>query len=280
MQPQATSKVWFITGISSGLGKALVEEVAESGDYAVGTFRNLEQVEDFNNPPKERAFAVKLDITQPGEIEQAVETVLARWGRIDVLVNNAGFGFAGAVEEASAQELREVLETNFFGVFYVTQCVLPALRRQRSGHIIQISSHNGFRGSPGFGIYNASKFAVEGMSEALAAEVAPLGIKLTIVEPGPLRTNFAGNAFREAERIIEDYATTAGAFRTRIKQIDGKQEGHPQKAAKAILQIASVENPPLRLPLGKIAVATLNSKLSGVQKDLEAWTGLAESAVY
>lgn len=280
MQSQSTSKIWFITGISSGLGRSLAEEVAMSGDFVVGTFRNSEQVAVFNDTFKERAFAVKLDITSSSEIEQVVQMIIARWGRIDVLVNNAGFGFAGAVEEASIQEVRDVFEANFFGTLQVTQSVLPALRKQREGHIIQISSHGGIKAFPGFGIYNASKFALEGFSEALAAEVAPLGIKLTIVEPGPFRTNFAGNAFRQAEITIEDYAATSGIFRTRIKQIDGKQEGDPQKAAQAIIHIAGLENPPLRLPLGKTAIATLNSKISSVQKDLDTWTALAESAIY
>jgi len=225
------SKIWFITGISSGLGKALAQTVIENGDFVIGTFRNQTQADVFNNQYKDEAFALTLDITKPTEIEKAVKLVSEKFGSIDVLVNNAGFGFAGAIEETSTEETREIFEANFFGTLKLTQSFLPMLRQQKGGHIIQISSHGGFKAFPGFGIYNASKFALEGFSEALAIEVAPLGIKLTIVEPGPFRTNFAGSSFKEAEKIIEDYNPTAGAFRERMKQVDGKQEGDPIKAS-------------------------------------------------
>ena len=273
-------RIWFITGISSGLGKALAEAVLEHGDFVIGTFRQSEQAESFNAQHPDNAFALPLDLTQPDQIEQAVAAVQAQFGRLDVLVNNAGYGFAGAVEEASAAEIRAVFEANFFGTLHLTQAVLPMMRQQRNGHIVQLSSHSGFKGFPGFGIYGASKFALEGASEALAAEVAPLGIKVTIVEPGPFRTDFAGRSFRQAEATIPDYAPTAGAFRARMEQVGGKQEGDPAKAALAIIQITNVENPPLRLPLGKIAIGTLTAKLASVQADLDAWRGVAESAVY
>jgi short-subunit dehydrogenase len=157
---------------------------------------------------------------------------------------------------------------------------MPLFRQQKSGHIIQISSHGGFKAFAGFGIYNASKFALEGFSEALAQEVAPMGIKVTIVEPGPFRTNFAGHSFREAETIIDDYKETAGIFRQRIKAVDGKQEGDPTKAAKAIISIAGAESPPLRLPLGKVAVLSLTTKLNSVTTDLNNYRALAESSIY
>ena len=274
------NKIWFITGISSGLGKALAQTVIDQGDFVIGTFRDQSQADIFNNHYKDKAFAVTLDITKETEIEKAVKLVSEKFGKIDVLVNNAGFGFAGAIEETSTAETREIFEANFFGTLRLTQTFLPMFRQQKRGHIIQISSHGGFKAFSGFGIYNASKFALEGFSEALAIEVAPLGIKLTIVEPGPFRTNFAGSSFKQAEKIIEDYNPTAGAFRERMKQVNGKQEGDPVKASQAIIDITKLDTPPLRLPLGKIAIVSLTAKLDSVQKDINAYKDIAESVVY
>lgn len=274
------NKIWFITGISSGLGKALAQTVIENGDFVIGTFRNQIQADAFNNQYQDKAFALILDITKPNEIDRAFKLVTEKFGKVDVLINNAGFGFAGAIEETSIDEAREIFEANFFGTLQLTQTFLPLFREQKSGHIIQISSHGGFKAFSGFGIYNASKFALEGFSEALAIEVAPLGIKLTIVEPGPFRTNFAGSSFRKANKIIEDYNSTAGAFRERMKQVDGKQEGNPIKAAQAIFNITKLDTPPLRLPLGKIAIISLTAKLESVQKDIESFKEIAESVVY
>lgn len=274
------SKKWLITGISSGLGKAMAQSAMENSDFVIGTFRKQGQVDQFNSVNKNKGFALKLDVTQQDDIESALEIIVEKFGSIDVLVNNAGFGFAGAIEETSLQEARSVMEANFFGALMMIQKTLPLFRKQKSGHIIQISSHGGIKAFPGFGIYNASKFALEGLSEALAAEIAPLGIKMTIVAPGPFRTGFAGHSLKEAELIINDYATTAGAFRQKIKQVDGKQEGDPDKAAKAIYAITQLANPPLRLPLGKVAVASITAKLESVKKDLEEWKSVAESVVF
>ncbi len=203
------SKIWFITGVSSGLGKALAEAVLEKGDFVVGSFRSRQQAEAFTLQYKGMALGIDLDITKTDETECALNMVTERFGKLDVLVNNAGFGLAGAIEETSMEEARDVFETNFFGVLQLTRSFLPLFRKQKSGHIIQISSHGGFKAFPGFGIYNASKFALEGFSEALAMEIAPLGIKLTIVEPGPFRTNFAGTSFRQAAIRIHDYSETS-----------------------------------------------------------------------
>lgn len=273
-------RIWFVTGVSSGLGNALIRAVVQSGDFAIGTFRKQEQVDAFNQGHVGKAFAIKMDVTNSSEVSEGIEAIVTKFGKIDVVVNNAGFGFAGGIEEARIEEVRNVFEANFFGALQVTQAVLPSLRKQKNGHIIQISSHGGFKAMPGFGVYNASKFALEGMSEALAGEVIPLGIRLTIVEPGPFRTKFAGEGFGIAQRKIEDYQLTAGVFRERIKGVDGKQEGDPHKAAQAIIQVVNAENPPLRLPLGKIALATISSKLAHVQKDLDDWNELAANAVY
>lgn len=274
------NKTWLITGISSGLGKALAEAVINHGDFVIGTFRKKEQVDEFNQKNNGKAFAIQLDITNKEQIKNAVSEINKNIGRLDVLVNNAGFGFAGAIEEASEKEIREVFEANFFGTMNLTTALLPIFRKQKSGHIFQISSHSGFTSFPGFGIYSASKFALEGASEAMAKEIAPLGIKTTIVEPGPFRTGFAGSSFREAENHISDYDGTAGAFRNKIKSVDGKQEGNPAKAAQAIIKVHESEAPPLRLVLGKIATITVAAKLESVRNDLEAWREVAEGAVF
>lgn len=275
-----TKKNWFITGISSGLGKALAQTAIDNGDFVIGTFRDQTQADIFNNHYKGKAVALVLDITKTEQIEKALQFIKEKLVKLDMLVNNAGFGFAGAIEETSMEETREVFEANFFGTLKVTQTFLPLFKQQKSGHIIQISSHGGFKAFAGFGIYNASKFALEGFSEALAPEIAPLGIKTTIVEPGPFRTSFAGSGFRLSEQIITDYNSTAGVFREKIKDVDGKQEGDPNKAAKAIYDITKSETPPLRLPLGKIALLTLTSKLESVKTDLDNYKDIAESVVF
>lgn len=273
-------RIWFITGISSGLGKAISNEVLQKGDFVIGTFRKEEQVTAFNEQNKGKGFSYKLDVTDELSITRTVDLVEKDFGKIDVLVNNAGVGIIGAIEETSIKEVRSVFEANFFGTLQITQKVLPLLRKQKSGHIIQISSHGGLKAFAGFGIYNASKFALEGFSEALAQEIAPLGIKLTIVEPGPFRTKFANTSLMEAKNIISDYNNTAGSFRNKLKSVDGKQEGDPEKAAQAIFNLVDSKSNRLRLPLGKIALATIGMKLESVQSDLEAGKEIAENSVY
>lgn len=275
-----TQKTWLITGISSGLGQALAQTVIERGDRVIGTFRQQTQIDAFNDLYQHKAIGIKLDLTNSTEIQHAFEFVKSNIGKLDVLVNNAGLGLAGAIEETSDEETRAVFEANFFGVLALTKTFLPLFRQQKSGHIIQISSHGGFKAFAGFGIYNASKFALEGFSEALAQEIAPLGIKLTIVEPGPFRTNFAGSSLKFAEQKIDDYLATAGVFREKLKSVDGVQEGDPRKAATAIYNLITLDTPPLRLPLGKIAVHSLISKLASVQTDLDNYRDIAESVVY
>lgn len=274
------NRIWLITGISSGLGKALAQSVMEQGDFVIGTFRQQAQVDAFNTKNGGKAHAICLDITHENDIETKVEQLISKFGSIDVLVNNAGVGFIGAIEETSMEETRAVFEANVFGTLKLTQAVLPYMRKAKKGHIVQISSHGGLKAFAGFGIYNASKFALEGFSEALAQEVEPLGIKVTLVEPGPFRTQFAGKGLGEAQMVIDDYAETAGAFRTKLKGVDGKQEGDPAKAAKAIINLVNSEQPSLRLPLGKIPLITIGMKLESVQKDLEANKAIAESVVF
>ncbi len=269
-------RVWFITGISSGLGKALAKTVLRHGDHVIGTFRKQEQAEDFNQKHPGSGRGIVLDVTD----HKAIENVIRPIQRIDVLVNNAGVGFIGAIEEATLAETRKVFEANFFGVLKITQEVLPKMRAQRSGHIVQISSHGGVIAFAGFGIYNASKFALEGFSEALAQEVAPLGIRTTIVEPGPFRTQFAATTLPEAQKVIYDYADTAGAFRAKLKGVHGKQEGDPEKAAEAIIAKVNSDNTSLRLPLGKVPLVTIQMKLDSIKSDLAANRNIAEQAVF
>ena len=275
-----STKIWFVTGISSGLGKALAEAVLQQGDILIGTFRQQQQADAFNARISDNGLAIQLDITQRDQVKTVVKEVINQFGRIDVLVNNAGYGFAGAIEEASEEEIRAVFEANFFGTLALTREFLPFFRQQKHGQIIQISSHGGIKGFAGFGIYNASKFALEGASEALAAEIAPLGVTLTLVEPGPFRTNFASGNLRQAATHIADYDTTAGAFRNRMQQVNGQQEGDPAKAAEAIINLSRTDNPPLRLPLGKIALATIAAKLQSVQADVDRGRAIAENAIY
>jgi NAD(P)-dependent dehydrogenase (short-subunit alcohol dehydrogenase family) len=274
------NKNWFITGISSGLGKAIAEKAIEKGYFVIGTFRNEAQAKTFNEENKGKAFAYVLDITNETQIKNVITNTVSRFKTIDVLVNNAGIGFAGAIEETSTGEVKAIFQANFFGALQLTQAILPIMRSQKSGQIFQISSHGGFKAFAGFGIYNASKFALEGFSEALAQEVQPLGIGVTIVQPGPFRTNFAGNGFGLATTEIEDYANTSGVFRKKIKGVHGIQEGDPYKAAQAIISVYESINPPLRLPLGKVALATIQAKLDSVTQDLNNNRAIAESVVF
>lgn len=274
-------RIWLITGISSGLGKALARSVMENNDFVIGTFRNQAQVDVFNQRHFGSGFAINLDVTDEGQIERVVKEVISKYGKIDVLVNNAGIGFVGAIEEASIEEVRNVLEVNLMGALKLTQTLLPFMRKEKGGHIIQISSHGGIKAFAGFGIYNASKFALEGFSEALAQEVSPLGIKVSIVEPGPFRTNFAGSSLGKAKAVIDDYAETAGAFRAKLASVDGKQEGDPEKAAIAIIDLVRSEvKSSLRLPLGKTALATINMKIDSLKADLEVTRAIAEQTVF
>ncbi|MBI3884919.1 MAG: SDR family NAD(P)-dependent oxidoreductase [Opitutae bacterium] len=276
----ASPKIWFITGVSSGLGRCLAEAVAARDDIAVGTLRQAAQLAAFDALAPGRTIGVQLDVNEHPLVEGVVSGIIARYHRIDVLVNNAGYGLLGAIEEASDAEARAQMETNFFGALAVTRAVLPHLRRQRSGHILQISSIAGLAAAPGLGLYNASKFALEGFSEALAREVAPLGIRVTLVEPGPFRTKWAGESIRRAQRVIAEYAATAGAIEQRIRDSSGVQPGDPGLAAQAMLQVVDSPQPPLRLPLGRLALTGYRAKLDAVRKELDAWeaTGLATDA--
>lgn len=274
------NKVWLITGISSGMGQALAHEVMKKGDFVIGTFRNQEQVTQFNSQYQGKGYAIVLDLNKMDEITSTIKMLTERFGEIDVLVNNAGVGFVGAIEEASVSEARNVFEINFFGILQLTQSILSYMRKAKSGHIIQISSHGGIKAFAGFGIYNASKFALEGFSEALAQEVAPFGIKITIVEPGPFRTKFAGSSLLTSNNIIDDYVDTVGVFRSKLRSINGKQEGDHEKAALAVIDLIESGKECLRLPLGKIALTSIEAKIKSIKNDLIENREIAERVVY
>ncbi|MBW4673813.1 MAG: SDR family NAD(P)-dependent oxidoreductase [Desmonostoc geniculatum HA4340-LM1] len=279
------TRVWFITGSSKGLGRALAETVLQRRETVVLTARNPELIEDLAASFPEHTLAVQLDVTKPEEIREAVKQAIAKFGRIDVLVNNAGYGILGAIEEVSNEEVRRQFETNFFGVLEVLRTVLPSMRQQGSGHIINISSVGGFVGYAGTGIYNGTKFAVEGISEALAQEVAPLGIKITIVEPGAFRTDFVTRSLVIADMEINDYEPVIGEMRKGARDIlDQKLEfqepGDPKKAALAIIQAVDSDNPALRLVLGEDAIYAINTKLELVKAELDAWKEVSVNTAF
>jgi len=271
MAETKSPRTWFITGSSTGFGRILAEEVLKVGDNVVATARKAEQVSDFEKRYPKQALALPLDVTNQTQIDEAVAKTLERFGRVDVLVNNAGYGVAGAIEEVSEDELMPMYATNVFGLLRVTRAFLPQMREQRSGHILNLSSIGGLTAGPGWGLYQGTKFAVEGLSEALAQEVAPLGIRVTIIEPGPFRTDFLGRSGVEAVKKIGDYDATAGNARRYMVEQDGKQPGDPLKAAHAMMQVVESPNPPLRLLLGAGALRRVRAKLDTWQKELAEW---------
>jgi NAD(P)-dependent dehydrogenase (short-subunit alcohol dehydrogenase family) len=264
-------KVWFITGCSTGFGRELAKMVLDRGYRAVVTARDPAKVEDIAARHIDRALVLELDVTDAVEVDAAVNSAVKRFGRIDVLVNNAGIGYFGAVEESDEEEVRRMFEINFFGLARVTRAALPIMRNQRSGHIVNISSIGGLRSFPSLAFYHATKYAVEGFSESLALEVAPLGIKVTIVEPSGFRTDWAGRSAAEAKNRIADYAPTAGKNLANIRGYSGKQPGDPVRAAAAIITAVQSSDPPLRLLLGKAALNGARGKLELLKKDFDAW---------
>lgn len=270
------SKVWFITGSSRGLGRAFTEVVLEAGHLVVATARKPEQLADLSKTYGDRVRTVKLDVTSPAEVQKAVAAAKEAFGRIDVVVNNAGYGFVGAFEEMTADEFKGQIDTNFWGVVNVTRAVLPVLREQGFGHIIQVTSVGGRLGVPGLSGYNAAKFAVEGLSEALAQEIKPLGLKLTVVEPGGFRTDWAGASMAFA-KPMKDYAPILDAIRGYTEQHSGHQPGDPRKAGRVLLQLVEMEQPPLRLPLGKDAIMFLSNSYQGNSDQLQRWADISGS---
>lgn len=265
------TSVWFITGASTGLGRALAEAVLAHGDRVVATARNVAALDDLVGPRPEDVIRLPLDVTDPDQVRDRVAEAVDRTGGIDVLVNNAGHGLLGALEELSEAQIQRILGTNVLGVLTVTRAVLPHMRQRRRGHIVQMSSVGGVVGNPGHALYATSKFALEGMSEALAGEVGPFGIRVTIVEPGPFRTDFHGRSMEYAEPIDDYRGTPADELRARFAAQDGAQPNDPQRAAEAIIWAVREERSPLRLPLGPEAVQRIRDKLRGQLADLEEW---------
>lgn len=275
-----TDKVWLITGSSTGLGRALAQAVLERGYHLVATARQPEQLKELSDRYPDRVTTIALDVTNAQSIQQAVEAALNAYNRIDVLVNNAGYGTVGAIEEVNDDDIRRQFDTNLFGAINVTRAILPTLREQRSGHILNISSANGISAFAGVGIYSATKFALEAISEALAQEVKPLGIKVTIIEPGSSRTNFSSRALSTLSHQINDYAQTSGKIVQRLQERDGKQPNDPAKAAAAMIQVVESDNPPLRLALGKDSVNLITQKLESMKAELEAWKDVSMNTAF
>lgn len=271
-------RVWMITGTSQGFGHELVRAALKAGDSVVATSRDPFKVAADFSDSTEELLTVRMDLRDPSQIAAAVQGAVDSFGRIDVLVNNAGHGLIGAVEEASDSEIASVCETNVFGLLRVTRAVLPHMRQQRRGHIVNLSSIGGLVGIPGFGIYNATKFAVEGLSEALAEEVHPFGIGVTIVEPGPFRTDFLGGSLAYTGREMPEYEQTSGRTRAGAVERNGNQPGDPVRAAEAIVKAVLSDDPPKHLLLGRFAYERAVEKLDNLRKEFELWRDVTFAA--
>jgi NAD(P)-dependent dehydrogenase (short-subunit alcohol dehydrogenase family) len=276
MSTTPPSKVWLITGSSRGFGRSLAEAILAHGDQLVATARHPEQLRDLVTLYGAQVRAVTLDVTNAEQARAAVAAAVEAFGRLDVVVNNAGYGYAAAIEDANEDDLRAEIETDLWGVINVTRAALPVLHRQRSGHFMQFSSIGGRVGIPGFGAYHAAKWAVEGFSESLAREVAPLGIKVTIVEPGGFRTDFGLSSMRETPPSA-DYQRTVGSMMRSLGAIAGHEPGDPAKAAQAIIAIANEPHPPLRLLLGSDAVQLARQTDQARLAETDRWEQLSTS---
>lgn len=267
----AEKKVWFITGCSTGLGRDLAEVLLEQGYRVVATARRLDSISDLAERFPENARIAALDVTDRDQISAAVEKAIEEFGRIDVLVNNAGYGLLGAIEEPSTKQIRAQFDTNVFGAVDVMRAVLPQMRRQKSGHVLNMSSVAGFIASGSAGYYAATKFALEALSEALAQEAADHGIRVTIVEPGPFRTDFAGRSLQGPEGQMPDVYPGTQQFLDYFAEVDRKQIGDPRKAAQVMIDVVESAEPPLRLPLGELCITRIESELEKVRADIAPW---------
>lgn len=269
-------KVWLITGASRGLGAEIARAVSAKGDFLVATSRQKEALAQFQGT---NVFTAKLDVTQEEDAKTVVKLALDKFGQIDVLVNNAGYGFISAIEEANPQEIEAIYQTNVFGLLNVTRAVLPSMRARRTGYLINVASMGGYQASPVLGVYGSTKFAIEGLSEALHAELKPLGIKVSVIGPGAYRSDFLDkSSLRSAESRIDDYASMRAKAHAYAESNNHKQPGDPAKLAQTLLQLAELAEPPLRLPIGPDAVQRLRTKNTVVAEELDRWHSLSDSS--
>ena len=271
--------VWFITGCSTGFGREIAKKVIAAGYKVAVTARNKSKIEDLIVNNEENALALILDVTDKSQVRDAVTQTVEKFGRIDVLVNNAGIGYFSSVEESIEEQTRKMFEINFWGLMDVTNTVLPYMRNQKSGHIINFSSIAGLTSSPTLGYYNATKYAVEGISESLVQEVSPLGIKVTLIEPSGFRTDWYGRSSVKTELTIEDYkGTVVDKMLKMVDQKSGQEKGDPEKAAQALIAVVESENPPYHLLLGKRAYQAAYYKIDRLKKDFEEWKEITINA--
>lgn len=273
-----TKQVWLITGCSTGFGREIALAALASGAQVVVTARRLESVADICECFPEQTLAQALDVTDSQQIDAVVAAVIEHYGRLDVLVNNAGYGYVGAIEEGDDAAVRQLFDTNFFGSLALTKAVLPQMRKQRSGRILNNSSQAGLMANPGTGYYSASKYALEGLMEALGKEVAPFNIFVSSVQPGAFRTDWSGRSMQRASNRMTDYDAHVGSRLDMIADIDGKQPGDPVRAAQSFVMLANCDQPPAQLLLGAGVLATYREKLAGVTASLNEWEGTTLSA--
>ncbi|UOR05448.1 oxidoreductase [Hymenobacter aerilatus] len=274
----ATSKNWFITGVSTGFGASLADLLLEKGDKVAATFRKQEQVDEFTKKAGEQGIGVLCDVSDEAQVKQAIQQAIDKLGHIDVVVNNAGYGSLGSIEEIDDKEVQRQFDVNVFGPLRVLRAVLPHLRERKTGHVINITSIGGLKTFPGVGVYNASKFALEAIGESLAQQVKPLGIKVTNIEPSGFRTEWAGGSATYVDTNIEDYRATVGENLKGIQSYSGKQPGDPDRAAQIMYDLVREENPPLHLPIGKAAVKGAREKFTQLVQELEQVADLGNSA--
>ncbi|MCA2666600.1 MAG: SDR family NAD(P)-dependent oxidoreductase [Dolichospermum sp.] len=280
MTNNLNDKVVLITGVSAGLGLALAKKLLTEGAYVAGTLRNREQIAQFEDLNPLKAFGVEMDITDHDAVESGVQKVLDRFGRIDVLANNAGSGMVGAVEETSEEEVKRIFDVNFFGGLRLIQAVLPTMRQQQSGHILQFSAVGGFIGYPGLGVYCAAKAATDILGEVLAQELEPFNIKTTVLTIGIFRTEFPAKASSTAKILPEYVGTPASKLRDLFGSLTGKQPNDPDKGADLIVQVLKSDHSPLHLPLGGDAIGVMRGKIAKLQEDIAAWENLAGKTAY
>ena len=268
---------WFITGCSTGIGREIARAALEAGHSVTVTARNASSVADFPEEFGDRAIALPLDVTDRDQITAAVTATEAAFGGIDVLVNNAGYGYMAAVEEGDDAEVRKLFDTNYFGVVDTLKAVLPGMRARRSGHIVNISSMTGLVANPPNAYYSSTKFALEALTEALSKEVAPLGIKVTAIEPGAFRTDWASRSMQESSTSIGDYDENVGTRKTMIKEFAAHLPGDPRKVAEAVLMVTTLDEPPLRLLLGRDVLAAVREKIAAMTASIDQWESVTKN---